>query len=198
MMGMAVERLAAELTKLPADTWDRVHAEDYSRMRELMNSRQALPDSGAGYFEIEAGLQVHPVLGRLIECAPKQQRQFSRHRARALDDMRHADSTRKFGLRHAQLAQYLGQVFPRMGSRQLPGGQIGYIRKIRARQVFNANVHDAVLSMVINDFDVPCSTVAPFKTNPPLIIDANAPLVFTVAHQFIPVKAKFTAIEGTR
>ena len=26
MMGMAVERLAAELTKLPAATWDRVHA----------------------------------------------------------------------------------------------------------------------------------------------------------------------------
>ena len=26
MMGMAVERLAAELTRLPTDTWDRVHA----------------------------------------------------------------------------------------------------------------------------------------------------------------------------
>jgi len=37
--------------------------------------------------------------------------------------------------------------------------------------------------MIVYDFHLLCITIAPFKTNPPLIVNANAPLTFTFPFQ---------------
>lgn len=45
-----------------------------------------------------------------------------------------------------------------------------------------------VLSMVVDDFDVRCVTIAPPEANPPLVVDSDCVLSFTAAFQrFQPV-----------
>ena len=49
--------------------------------------------------------------------------------------------------------------------------------------------------MMIDDFDVPGFAVPPYKTDPPLIVDANAALGLTVAVQrFEPVAGRSAQI----
>lgn len=49
--------------------------------------------------------------------------------------------------------------------------------------------------MVVDDFDIPCRTVAPYKANAPLIVDSNAVLPAAIASQsFQPITGRCTQI----
>src|SRR5665213_3857473 len=72
--------------------------------------------------QIVSHLEIEPVFRRLTEDAPEQQRQFRRHRPRALDDMRdahrrYADRPRELGLSHADIIEDFDEKFTGMDRR---------------------------------------------------------------------------------
>src|SRR5258706_1851267 len=95
-----------------------------SNLRELAHTGELAAERVARRRQIIGRLQVEPIFRRLTERLAEQQRQVGADRPCASDDMgyphrRHADRTRKCGLRDADLAENLGKKFTRMNGRQL-------------------------------------------------------------------------------
>jgi hypothetical protein len=89
-------------------------------------------------------------------------------RARSIQNLRdairgYADFAREFSGAHAECVKFFGEMFAGMNC---------------------GNGHTIPLLMVIHDFYVRWSQclVHPLKTNPPLIVDANAELSFAITN----------------
>jgi hypothetical protein len=133
-----------------------------SNMRYRVNRPQPFTHTRLGRFKIVIGLQIQPVLRRLVECATEQQGQLGGDRTRSLDDVRYAhgrnvDHPSEPGLRHAQVFQYLGQELTGMDAGQ--------------------SVFDHGISLVvINDFNIEGMVTFEPEAHAPLAVDAYAPL----------------------
>lgn len=80
------ENIARKLEKFVTELQSRGQALQ-SRMRQQMHIVEQLAQAGLRSLQIIGRLQVKPVLRRLVESSPEQQRQLSRYRARSFDDM---------------------------------------------------------------------------------------------------------------
>src|SRR3954447_17243860 len=143
------------------------------RWRARTSPRRQSPDLRAdlrgGNTNVVCGLQIEPELRARAEPMAEAQRRISGHCALALNDLgdpvrRHSDLPRQFGRRDGKLVQLVGQNLAGMNRRSCHG------------------FHSLV---IIDNLDIrrPASSARPFKTYPPLIIDADAELAGAIALQ---------------
>src|SRR6185295_9409333 len=121
-----------------------------------MDGEQTWPDTGFRGFQVVIGLEVEPVLRRLVKSPSEQQGQLSRHRTRPLDHMRnphrrHPEGARERRLGYAQLRQRFRQEGARMNGWQAFLG------------------HGAVSSVVIHDLYVEYIAVLEPEAQAPLV-----------------------------
>lgn len=88
-------------------------------MGQAMNGEETTGDTFLSGYQIVAGLQIEPILWRLLKSFCKQQCQFSRNRAPAFNDMgnahgRHANGTSEQRLREMKLFKKFGEVLAGM------------------------------------------------------------------------------------
>jgi hypothetical protein len=142
--------------------------------REPTHLLQASRKLAFGDLEIVVGLQVQPELRTLTEGATETQSKFSGDGTLLANDVRdthrrNADGARKSRLAHAPIVQDFFQKLAWMyGRHAVLGGGDG---------------HDSDSSMVVDDLDLEGMTVFKTKTQPPLVVDADAPLACAVTAQ---------------
>jgi hypothetical protein len=164
---------------------------------ERANPRQLVSQRVFGCFRIETRLAAQPIALGQIEKFAQAQIGVGGDTAPPGNDF--ADALRRDADLFGQpvvadahrFQKIIMQDLARVNGRKAWSRHVGDIGKVDAVKVFNANGHGVLCSVVINDFNIVGVSALKAKANPPLVIDADAPLSGAVAgERFQPVAGR--------
>lgn len=153
---------------------------------ERAHLAQAASDRALGKLEVIGVLQIDPVLRALPEGSAETQRQFGSHWPLLPDDVRDAhrrytDGMGKRGLTHFMLFENFTQVVAGVDRRQTVLGR--------------GDAHRCGNSVVIDDFDIESFSFDEPEAEPPLLVDADAPLPRAITLQWLqPIRRRGSQI----
>ena len=138
-------------------------------------------------IHVVTGLQTKPVFRGLVEKQAQAQGHFRRHRVPSMDNMAdlHSGDTNRFSQSFLADAQFIHDFFQKIsrvnGGDTFPRSDVSYVEM---GETLHGNGHVST-SVMVHNFNIEGILVDEPETDPPLIIDANAPLPLTITGELL-------------